>query len=269
MPFAVEVARPVYRRTEGYGEGMGVDGAVEAAWHQARQASADEVEVVRGKSFVAAIQQDGLPIPVPDRQTEHHDLKWAAKLALFEQQQHVLGSRVPYNGAFRVRAGCAERTYERTIIHVDLPPANPETKVSLAWTHDGTTVDSGAVHAEVAARDALVTANDPCTRWARVPGRPVPVVIDLMLVRGPDDDDGEKMAVPENHGPLPTLKGYHSPLDDPELPARRYLAATQALASYVTWVSANPEVARSLGGHAELDELQQLVDEARRHLGDR
>ena len=269
MPHAVEVARPVYRRTEGYVEGMGVDEAVEAAWQQARQANADEVEVVRGKTLVAAIQQDGKPIPVPDERSEYHHLKSAAELALFEQQQHVLGSRVPYNGAFRVRAGCAERTYERTIIHVDRPPANPETEVRRAWTHDGTTVASGAIDAWVAALDALVRANDPCTRWTRVPGRPVPVVIDLMLVRGPDDADGEKMAVPENHGPLPALKGYHSPLDDPELPARRHLAVTQALASYVTWKGANPEVARSLGGHAELDELHELVDEARRHLGDR
>ena len=97
----------------------------------------------------------------------------------------------------------------------------------------------------------------------------MPVVIDLTLVRGPDDPDGEKMAVPEYHGPLPTLKGYHSPLDEPELPARRHLAATQALASYLTRVSANPVVARALGGHAELDELGELVDEARRYLGDR
>ena len=53
-------------------------------------------------------------------------------------------------------------------------------------------------------------------------------------------------------------------LDD-AVAAARYVA-TRALASYVTWVSANPEVPRSLGGHAELEEL---VAEARRHLGNR
>lgn len=266
MSFAVEVARPVYRRAEAYGEVMGLDDAVKAARYVVRRASADHVEVVRDQPFVAAIQQDGKPLPVPDGQTKYHHLKWAAELALLRQHQHVLGNRVPYQGAFRVRAGCATKTCERTIVHTDVTPSDPATQVRLAWTHDGTTVDCGSGDAEVAARRALVQADDPGIPWTRVPGRPMPVVIDLMLVRGPDDADGEKMAVPEKHGPLPTLKGYHSPLDDPKLPAGRHRATTRALASYVTGVSASPEVARSLGAHGEIEEL---VAEARRHPGDR
>ena len=268
MRYAVEVARPVYRRTEGYGEGFGLDDAVEAAWHAARRTRADRVEVIRGDAFVAAILKDGKPIPVPHERTEHHHLKWAGELERFEQAKHLPGSKVGYDGTFRVSAGCAERTYERTTVRVDVAPRDPSWP-RQSWTYDGTTVHSGSFEARIAAREARVRADDPDRRWTRVPGRPVAMLIDLMLVRGPDDGDGEVMAVPECHGPLPTLKGYHSPLDDPELPAKRHRAATQALASYLTWVSANPEVARPLGAAAELDELQALLDEARRHLGDR
>ena len=51
------------------------------------------------------------------------------------------------------------------------------------------------------------------------------------------------------------------------MPTRHFRAATQALARYVAWVSASPDVARSLGAHTHLDDLQELIDEARRHLG--
>ena len=53
-----------------------------------------------------------------------------------------------------------------------------------------------------------------------------------------------------------------------ELPAKRHRAAAQALASCGTRLSTSPEVARPLGAYADLDELQELVDEARRYLGD-
>ena len=142
-----------------------------------------------------------------------------------------------------MRAGCAERTYERTTVQVD---------------RAGDTA---------AARLALVRANQRATRWERVPGRPVPFVLDLTLVRGPNDTDGERVAVPESYGPLPILTGYESCLDETEMPARHFPAAMQALARYVAWVSTNPEVARPLGAHTELDDLQALIDEARRRLG--
>ena len=269
MQYAVEVARPVYRRTEGYGEGMGVDDAIEAAQYAARCVSADRVEVIQGNAFVAAILRDGKPVPIPDEHTEYRDVRRASDLAVLRQSEHVLGSKVRYDGTFRVRAGCAERTYERTIVHVDVAPMDPSRRTGQSWTCDDASVHSDSAEVGLAAREARVQADDPGRRWTRVPERPVAMLVDLMLVRGPDDDDGEMMAVPEKHGPLPALKGYHSPPDAPELPDRRQRAVTQALATYVTWVSANPEVARPLGAAAALDELQALLDEARRHLADR
>ena len=148
------------------------------AQETAGQASADLAEVVRGEPFVAAMRLDGKPVEAPCDYTEYTLLKWAAELERFLPEQNVLGSKCPYDGAFRVRAGCAERTYERTIVQVDRAG------------------DTGA------ARLALVRAKQPATRWDRVPGRPVPIVLDLRLVRGPDDADGETMAVPDSHGPL-------------------------------------------------------------------
>ena len=222
MQYTVEIARPVYRRTERYGEGLGLDDAIKAAQQAAEQASADPAEVVRGEPFVAAMRLDRKPVEAPCDYTEFTLLKWAAELERFRQEQNVLGSKCPYNGAFRVRAGCAERTYERTTVQVD---------------RAGDTA---------AARLALVRANQRATRWERVPGRPVPFVLDLTLVRGPNDTDGERVAVPESYGPLPILTGYESCLDETEMPARHFPAAMQALARYVAWVSTNPEVARPL-----------------------
>ena len=65
----------------------------------------------------------------------------------------------------------------------------------------------------MAALKLLARVGDPGRCWKRVPGPPVAMLIDLMLVRDRHDDDGETMAVPEKHRPLPTLKGYHSPLE--------------------------------------------------------
>ena len=243
MQYTVEIARPVYRRTECYGEGLGLEDAIKAAQQAAGEPSAESAEEVRGEPFVAAMRLDGKPVEAPHDFTEYTLLKWAAELERFRQEQNVLGSKCPYDGAFRVRAGCAERTYERTIVQVD---------------RAGDTA---------AALLALVRAKQPATRWGRVPGRSVPIVLDLTLVRGPDDADGEMMAVPDSYGALRTLKGYDSPLDDTEMPAKHFRAATQALARYVAWVSASPDVARPLGAHADLDDLQELIDEARRHLG--
>ena len=53
MRYAVEIARSVYRRTEGHSEGRGLDQAIEAARQAAEHAGADSVEVVRGDAFVA------------------------------------------------------------------------------------------------------------------------------------------------------------------------------------------------------------------------
>ena len=103
MPYTVEIARPVYRRTERYGEGLGLDDAIKAAQETAGQASADLAEVVRGEPFVAAVRLDGKPVEAPRDHTEYFLLKWAAELERFRQEQNVLGSKCPYDGAFRVR----------------------------------------------------------------------------------------------------------------------------------------------------------------------
>ena len=135
MQYTVEIARPVYRRTECYGEGLGLDDAVKAAQETAGQASADLAEVVRGEPFVAAMRLDGKPVEAPCDYTEYTLLKWAAELERFLPEQNVLGSKCPDDGAFQVRAGCAERTYERTIVQVDRAGDTAAARLALADLH--------------------------------------------------------------------------------------------------------------------------------------
>ena len=117
MQYTVEIARPVYRRTECYGEGLGLDDAVKAAQQAAGQASADPAEVVRGEPFVAAMRLDGKPVEAPRDYTEYLLLKWAAELERFRQMQNVLGSKCPYDGAYPGARGMRRedvRAHDRT-----------------------------------------------------------------------------------------------------------------------------------------------------------
>ena len=110
MRYTIEVARPVYERTEGYGEGLGPDDAIRAAQAAAEQDNGKNAAVLRGDAFVAAVRGDGKPLDVPYDFTEYAGLYWAAQLAQFEQQRNVLGSKVQSTGTARVRAGCAWRS---------------------------------------------------------------------------------------------------------------------------------------------------------------
>ena len=249
MRYTIEVARPVYERTEVYGEGLGPDDAIRAAQAAAAQAAVEQdngekAAVLRGDAFVAAVRADGKPLEVPYKFTEYAGLYEAAQLAQFERCRNVLGSKVGSTGTFRVRAGCAWRTYEHTIVRLD---------------RDDT---------EVAVGLALVRARDPASRWMQAPGRAVALVMDLELVRGPEDRDGERMAVPDKYGALGKLKGYDSPLAHGDTLAQHCHAATEALRSLVAVASAGPEAGRTSGSHHGLDDLQQVLEEARRRIGD-
>ena len=85
MPYTVEIARPIYRRTECYGEGLGLDDAIKAAQQAAGEPSAESAEEVRGEPFVAAMRLDGKPVVVPRDYTEDLLLKLAAELKRLRQ----------------------------------------------------------------------------------------------------------------------------------------------------------------------------------------
>ena len=237
MRYTVNVARPVYQRTEAYGEGLGRDDAIRAAQQAAGDENAEGEQTVRGDAFIAAVRLDAKPVEVPFGYTEYAILSAAAKLAQFTQAENVLGSKVP--------AGCARRTYEHTIVHVE------------------------SAGAEAAVRHALVRAKGTQSRWSQTPARAVAIVIDRELVRSADDNDGEMMAVPEEFAALGKLKGYDSPLAHDDTPGEHCHGARQSLRSLVALASVDPHATRKSGLSADLDELQQLMDEARLRIGDR
>ena len=123
--------------------------------------------------------------------------------------------------------------------------------------------------AEAAVRHALVRAKGTQSRWSQAPARAVAMVIDLELVRSADDNDGEMMAVPEEFAALGKLKGYDSPLAHDDTPGEHCHGARQSLRSLVALASVDPHATRKSGLSADLDELQQLMDEARLRIGDR
>ena len=94
------------------------------------------------------------------------------------------------------------------------------------------------------------------------------VVTDLARVRGPDDTDGETIAVPDAFGALGRLTGDDSPLAHEETLAERRHAAAQMLGRLIAPASADSKTAGASGPHDALDDRQHPVDEARTRIGE-
>ena len=75
MRYTVNVARPVYQRTEAYGEGLGRDDAIRAAQQAAGDENAEGEQTVRGEAFIAPVRLDAKPVEVPFGYTEYAILR--------------------------------------------------------------------------------------------------------------------------------------------------------------------------------------------------